>query len=422
MQQRQNEGFDAEVPGYQSRLMQAEQQFNNGQTPNDFYKISATAKQQTEALRLLYPTWLQLQSLQDSIKRMKDAGLNITLGQQEYQQDLAEFQAASLPENYQKLQDIITAHMNQMAADQVAAIPFIGAAMLTSFQQLIDQGQTYGVDVTTYQQQLALDRQDLASAHTLPVYLELSSRIQSQMNDMQGALLEGKTTYDLQQLKSMIATTALTNDYEYQDGTDAYGDEVSYLKYAQTSDDYQTIDDQVDILLANLQALLKNMNDTTAHNQPHATDLQLMEQDNLMSGNVVVVSLTEQTLRAYTDGVMVKTFPIVTGRQEAPTPPGLWHVFLKGRNLTFKSSEPVGSALWYPPTPINYGMEYHWGGFYLHDATWRQYFGPGANLPHNDQTSGIYSDDGSHGCINMTLSNTAWLYSFTAIGTPVLVY
>jgi hypothetical protein len=422
LQQRQNQGFAKEVPGYQARLTQAEQQFNAGVTPNDFTKISETAKQQTEALQLLWPTYQQLQSLQDSVNQMKKAGLNIALGQQEYQDDLAQFQAASMPNDYRALMTTISAHLNQLATDQVAAIPFIGAAMLDNFQQLIDQAQTYGVDVTTYQQQLAQDRQDLASAHTLPVYTKLSAKIKSQMDGMQEVLIKGKTNYDLKQLKTLISTTDIKNDYEYRDGTDGYGDQSYYLQYANSMDDYESIDNQLVILLSNLHALLANMNDTTAHDQAHATDLQLMQQYQLMTGRVVVVSLTEQTLRMYEDGKLVKTILGVTGQMAAPTPVGLWHVFYMGTNLTFHSSEPPDSPLWYPPTPINYGMEYHWGGFYLHDATWRSYFGPGANLPHDDYTSGQYSDTGSHGCINMSLTNTAWLYNWVSIGTPVLVY
>jgi lipoprotein-anchoring transpeptidase ErfK/SrfK len=421
LQQRRNEGYSDEVPGYQARMMQAEQQFNAGVTPNDFYQVSAFAKQQTKALQLLGPTYQQLQQLQDSINRMKQAGLNVAFGQQEYQQDLAEFQAASLPVHYQKLTTTINAQLNQLAADQVAAIPFIGAAELDSFQQLITQAQTYGVDVTTYQQQLALDRQDLASAHTLQAYTELVSRIQTQMNGMQDVLIEGKAKYDLQQLKALAATTDNINDYEYINGTDAYGDQMQYLSWAQTPDDYQAVDDQVQILMTNLHALLANLNDPTPHDQAHATDLQLIQAYHL-TGKVMVTSLTEQTLRLYDNGVLVRSIPVVTGRQEAPSPPGLWNIFLKGTNLTFKSDEPPGSALWYPPTHINYGMEYHWGGFFYHDATWRAYFGPGANLPHDDPTSGIYSNDGSHGCINMTLDNTAWLYSWVQIGTPAIVY
>jgi hypothetical protein len=421
LQQRQNQGFTNEIPGYQARMAQVQQQYNAGQTPNDFYQVSAFANQQTKALQLLWPAYQQLQALQDSIKRMKKAGLNTALGQQEYQDDLAAFRAASLPEHYTRLIDTISAQLNQLAADQVAAIPFIGAAMLDNFQQLISQAQTYGVNVTTYQQQLDQDRQDLQNAHSLQTYLDLSSRIQRQMNQMQGVVIKGKANYDLQQLKKLIATTNITNDYEYRDGTDALGDQEYYLSQASTTDDYQAVDNQLEILLTNLHALLANLSDKTPHNQAHAADLELIQAYHL-TGKVMVTSLTEQTLRLYDNGKLVKAIPVVTGRMEAPSPPGLWHIFYMGTNLTFKSDEPKNSPLWYPPTPINYGMEYHWGGFFYHDATWRTYFGPGANMPHPDYTSGQYSDDGSHGCINMTLANTAWLYNWVQIGTPAIVY
>lgn len=422
LQQRQNQGFDNEVPGYQARLTQTQQQWQDGQTPNDFYKVSAYARQQTDALQLMYPAYQQLQALQGSITNMQNAGLDTTLGQQEYNTDLAAFRAASMPDDYTKLAAILSTQIDQLAADQVAAIPSIGKAMLDQFQAQIGQAQTYGEDVTQYQQQLAQDRQDLQNAHTLQQYLDLSARIRSQMSSIQSTLVRAKANYDLNQLQALIGQTDIGNDYEYRDGTDGYGDQLSYFQQAQGNDDYQAVDDQVQILISNLHALITNLNDSTAHDQAHATDLQLMKQYQLMSGKVVVVSLTEQTMRLYQDGQLVNTIYVVTGRAEAPTPAGLWHVFYKGTNLTFKSDEPPNSPLWYPPTPINYGMEYHSGGFFLHDATWRSYFGPGANAPHPDYTSGSFSDDGSHGCINMTLSNTSWLYNFTEIGTPVLVY
>lgn len=421
LQQRQNEGFSNEVPGYQSRLMQIEQEYNNGKIPNDFLKVSADAQEQIQALQLMEPAYQQLQALQNSIKQMQSAGLSTALGQQDYNDDLAAFRAASLPKHYQALIQTISAQLDQLAADQVSAIPFIGAAMLDNLQQMIVQAQTYGQDTTQFQQQLAQDRTDLQNAHTLDAYLALSARINSQIGAVQVAVARGKTTYDLQQLQTLIGTTDITNDYEYRDGTDGYNDQMAYLRDARTADDYQAIDAQVQILLTNLHALLLNLNDPTPHDQPHATDLALI-QDYGLTGKVIVTSLTEQMTRLYDNGQLVKAIPVVTGRQEAPTPAGLWHIFYMGTNLTFKSDEPPGSPLWYPPTPINYGMEYHWGGFFDHDATWRSYFGPGANKPHDDYTSGIYSDDGSHGCINMNLANTRFMYNWVDIGTPQIVY
>jgi lipoprotein-anchoring transpeptidase ErfK/SrfK len=141
-----------------------------------------------------------------------------------------------------------------------------------------------------------------------------------------------------------------------------------------------------------------------------------------LTGKVIIVSLTEQTLREYDNGQLVGWMYVVTGQEAAQTPPGLWHVQWKKQHMVFKSSEPAGTALWYPPTAINYAMSYHDDGYFLHDATWRSYFGPGANLPHDDYTSGKYSDTGTHGCINMTLDNARDLYNWVDVGIPVVVY
>ena len=293
---------------------------------------------------------------------------------------------------------------------------------LNQYQQEIFTAQVYGQDVTEEQQELTQDEQDFTSAQTAETYQALSARIQTQMQALQHTMLSNKTRFDLGQLQGLIGQTDITNDYEYRDADDAYLQEQDRFEQAQTQQDYQAIDDQVQILLNNLHALLTNLNDATPHDQPHATDLQLMRQYNLMSGKVLVVSLTEQTLRVYQDGQLVKVILVTTGQRAAQSPPGLWHIFSKGTNLTFTSHEPIGSALYYPPTPIHYGMAYHANGYFFHDATWRAYFGPGTNLPHPDYKSGQYSDTGTHGCVNMSLDDTAWLYQFVEIGTPALLY
>ncbi len=292
---------------------------------------------------------------------------------------------------------------------------------LAAYEQMIDQAQTYGYTSPQDQQQLAQDQQDANNAKTVQAYEALTARIQRQMKTLQQNMLPAKTNYDLKQLKAMIGQTDIINDYEYRDADDALYSLQWQLERASTTKQYQQIDKQAQILLTNLQALLTNLNDNTPHDQPHATDLHLMAAYGL-TGKVVVVSLTEQTLRMYQDGQFVGMMYVVTGQPAAQTPPGLWRVTVKKRDATFTSDEKPGDALYYPPTHIYYAMLYHEGGYYLHDATWRQYFGPGANLRHNDYTSPGFSNVGSHGCINMSLTNARKLYNWVEIGTAVLVY
>ncbi len=419
LQERQHQGFNVSV--YQARLAQLEASYNNGQTPADFQKVSADAGQQTLALQLMWTTDQQLQALQETIKQMKDAGLNVVFGQQEYQNDLTAFQAASEPDQYKQLMQSISSQQDRLAADQVAAIPLVGGAMLDQLQQLITQAQSYGEVVLPYEQQLQQDRVELGQIQKASAYLTFAANVRAQIEAVQLVEARGKARYDIGQLQNLIGMTSIQNDYEYRDGPDALGDQLTNFQNATSLEDYQAIDEQLMVLLTNLQALLNNLKVGAAPDDIHPTDLQLIRYYHL-TGKVMVTSLTEQTLRLYDNGHFVKAIPLVTGRMERPTPPGLWHIFFKGTNVVFHSGEPRNSPLWSPPSLIRYAMEYHQGGFYYHDATWRRYFGPGANLPHEDYTSGKYSDDGSHGCINMTLANAAWLYNWVQVGTPAIVY
>lgn len=292
---------------------------------------------------------------------------------------------------------------------------------IAAYQQLIDQAQMYGYTVTQDQQQLAQDQQDADSAKTAQAYQVLTDRIQGQMGTLRQNMLPAKTDYDLKQLEALIGQTKITNDYEYRDADDALYSLQWQLRHADTAKDYQQIDKQAQILLTNLHALLTNLNDKTPHDQAHATDLHLIATYGL-TGKVVVVSLTEQTLRMYQDGVLVGMMYVVTGQMAAQTPPGLWHILNKRKDATFTSSEKPGDPLYYPPTHIYYAMLYKEGGYNLHDATWRNYFGPGANMPHDDYTSPGFSNVGSHGCINMNLTNARKLYNWVEVGIPVLVY
>jgi lipoprotein-anchoring transpeptidase ErfK/SrfK len=103
--------------------------------------------------------------------------------------------------------------------------------------------------------------------------------------------------------------------------------------------------------------------------------------------------------------------------------PGLWHIFDRESPTVFKSSEPKGSAFWYPDTNINFAMAYHDGGYFLHDSWWRKDYGHGTNFPHYDSGGDeSFAGGGSHGCVNMPEDQASWLYSHTGYGIPVIIY
>jgi lipoprotein-anchoring transpeptidase ErfK/SrfK len=59
---------------------------------------------------------------------------------------------------------------------------------------------------------------------------------------------------------------------------------------------------------------------------------------------------------------------------------------------------------------VNFWMPFY-GGYGLHDATWREYFG-----------GDIYIDYGSHGCLNLPLDVAMQIYNYIDETTPVIIY
>lgn len=136
-------------------------------------------------------------------------------------------------------------------------------------------------------------------------------------------------------------------------------------------------------------------------------------------GKEIIVSLSHQWLWAYYNGKVVFNAAVMTGRPALPTPTGTYHVFLKLHPTTFTSPWPVGSPYWYPPTFINYALEWRAGGFFLHDSWWHSVYGPGTNGWHFDPKFGWQW--GTHGCVAMPFSAAQWLYNWAPIGTTVLI-
>ncbi len=137
------------------------------------------------------------------------------------------------------------------------------------------------------------------------------------------------------------------------------------------------------------------------------------------SGKSISISLSRQHLWAYEGAKSVLDVDITTGAPDKPTPPGSYSVFSKIPNFKFISPWPAGSPFWYPDSPTHYAMEFLWGGYYIHDAPWRPYYGPGTNLPHLDPDGTVRA--GSHGCVNTQLATINFLSAWTPLGTPVLI-
>ncbi|HLX58213.1 MAG TPA: L,D-transpeptidase family protein [Ktedonobacteraceae bacterium] len=437
---RQSQNF-IEAKTFANQLTDYQAQLAKAQFPKDYILISQEARSSTEALHLMEPAYADLTSLQQVIKQLQASHLDTTALNQQAQGDLQTFRGASRPNDFSQLIDQINTQLQETTVYSIQAIPFVGAAKLNQFSADISQLKSYGVNTSTYQQRLTADQQALTNAKNVSDFLKLSAQIDNDTASIQFPLVQGEANYLLKQFHQEVTSWGKTHqyhdaydggaynlDYEYdQQGIGSDADAA--VQSSQTLDDYQSDVDLLnnDILL--LHAMEADYSDKTPWNKQHVTDISLMQHYGVYgasSGPVLVVSLIEQTLRYYNNGKLVRSFQVVTGQYLKPSPPGFWSIFLREHPTEFKSSEPPGSAFWYPPTPIQYAMEYHAGGYFFHDSWWRGTYGSGMNFPHSDPSSPYgtttFNDNGSHGCINMNPNDVAWLYSQIPWGTPVILY
>lgn len=296
--------------------------------------------------------------------------------------------------------------------------------------------QQYSGNVSTYQQQYTSDQQALRNAANDTAYKTALNTLNAHVVAIQIPALKAESTYLLQKLSQDAASFGKQHTYydSYNNKTYQLGYEYGptgavgplwiggELSAAQTLSDYQQTIEDLNMDLTNFQAMVKNFGDKTPYNQVHATDIQLMQHYQYMNSKVVVISLSEQAMRVYDHGKLVNAFQVTTGQPDLPTPPGTWWVEGKKSPTEFKSTAPQNSPDWYPPTPINYAMQFHSNGYFLHDSWWRSEYGPGTNFPHLDPGGTQYSIHGSHGCVNLSKDNAAWLYNFVKVYTHVLIY
>lgn len=433
--QRRAQGF-VEAKIFADQLKQDQNLMAQAQHPKDYLQISDSARRSTQALHLMGSAYNALASFQQTIKQLQASHLDVAALNQQEQYDLQAFRSANKPEDFSQIIDQVNTQLQETVTFSAQAIPYVGAIKLKEFDADIAQMKQYGGSTTTYQQHLGADQAGLNGAKTLSDYLKVSAQIDNDINSIQVPLVRSQTNYVLQQYHQEVDNWGNAHqyhdsydggtyklDYEYNEQQGFGSDLDAAVQNAQTPDDYQAAIDLINNNMQHLKAMEADYNDKTPWNQPHTTDLQLMNHYNLMSNQVFVVSLVEQTLRLYQNGQLVRAFQITSGQYDKPSPPGLWSIFLRQSPTKFKSSEPKGSAFWYPDTNINFAMEYRDDGYFFHDSWWRVNYGPGSNFPHYD-TGGdeTFSGNGSHGCINMQEGDANWLYTHSSYGAAVIMY
>jgi len=130
---------------------------------------------------------------------------------------------------------------------------------------------------------------------------------------------------------------------------------------------------------------------------------------------MIIVSVGERHLWACQHHKVVYDTPVVTGMENLSadlTPRGTYHIYEKQTNTTLTGSDSTGN--W--SDPVYYWMPFlqnQYGTYGFHDATWRANSDFG-NIDPN-------SSKASHGCVELPLNSSRWLYSWAPVGTTVTV-
>jgi len=430
--QAQNAG---NIQAFVNQYSQDQALFAQAQTPKDFDAVSQNAQVNAQALGLMGLTYEQLNTFKVALSQMQAASLDVTAMQAQYKDDLAVFNNATTSASFQHLDELINAQYQQVVVNSINALPYVGAAKLSEFQQQIGLLKKYGFAVASYQKLYNSDKAAMSNAKTIQDYLAFAKRVDADMAAMHSDLVQGEANAFINELNSQAY--AWGNAHLYHDKFDGnkYILDSGYtmngigywlqveLSWAYTPSDFQSVVNDENDEFFSLNMLEQDYSDKTPYNKPHQTDLELMQHYGVTGQQVIVVSMVEQALRLYQNGKLVRSFPVTTGRYELPSLPGHWTVLARQSPTVFKSTDPPGSEFWYPPTPINYAINYHWDGYFIHDAWWRVNFGPGTQFPHYDVGGDeSFAGNGSHGCINMPENDAAWLYANTSYNTQIIVY
>lgn len=110
------------------------------------------------------------------------------------------------------------------------------------------------------------------------------------------------------------------------------------------------------------------------------------------------VDLTNQLLRAYVGNTEVYRCIVSTGRYPYTTVTGQFSVYVKYRYTLM-----AGPGYYLPNVPHTM---YFYRGYAIHGAYWHNNFGTPT----------------SHGCVNLSLSDAAWVYNWTPVGTLVVIH
>src|SRR5260370_35816567 len=92
----------------------------------------------TQVLDLMGPAYSSLTALQQVIQQLQASRLDVTALNQQHQDDLQAFRAATTPADFSQLLDEINAQLQETTVYSTQPIPFVGAAKMKQFNAEIN--------------------------------------------------------------------------------------------------------------------------------------------------------------------------------------------------------------------------------------------------------------------------------------------
>jgi len=262
---------------------------------------------------------------------------------------------------------------------------------------LASAGQYPQLSLASFETQLASAADALPSVHEATAFAPIVGTIQQIASGVQSLLDARTAAYDQLAAAQSSLAAAQSIGASLGNAPAAINTIATELGHAGDQANFQSLTWQ---LLQQKQGLATAI--ATKQQEPIAV--------NAGPGKVIVISLSRQLLTAFQDGSVVLTTYVATGRPALPTPPGTYQIFHKQTPYTMISPWPTSSPYWYPTSRVSMVMEFLAGGYFIHDAPWRTWYGPGSNLY-----------NGTHGCVNVPFSSMQFLYGWAPMGTTVVV-
>ncbi len=110
------------------------------------------------------------------------------------------------------------------------------------------------------------------------------------------------------------------------------------------------------------------------------------------------VDLTNQQVHAYAGAQLIRSFIVSTGTARTPTVTGQYRIYVK-----YRYADMSGPGYYLRDVPF---VMYFYRGYGLHGTYWHNNFGTPM----------------SHGCVNLTIPASEWVYDFAQVGTVVNIH